>query len=135
MGINKKIFAIQENRDAAIAALDTYLDHIYRLNETFFDKDGKLLEGLTPDKQLEDLITSSKANADIFENVRQKLIEENYHFNLIEINYIGLAFFFCQCRMKNKIEDLELAIDEIKDITAVLFEGDKNLEEVIQEGN
>lgn len=38
MGINKKIFAIQENRDAAIAALDGYLDYIYNLHDMFFDE-------------------------------------------------------------------------------------------------
>lgn len=81
---------------------------------------------------MEYLIKSSKEKTDMYENIRQKLKDENFNLSLLEINYIGLAFFFSQCRMKNRIEELKIAIDEIKDITSVLFESaDPNLKEII----
>ena len=131
MGINKKIFAIQENREAAIAAIDGYLDYAYSLRDTFLDENGNLKEFLTPDANAEALIPSEE-KANIYENIRMKLKNEDFNLSLFEINYIGLAFFFSQCKMKNRIDELKIAIDEIKDINSVLFESsDPQLKEII----
>lgn len=136
MSINKKIFMIQQNREPAIAALDSYLDYIYNLHEMFFNEDNTLKEGLTHDERAEDLILSSKANAKIFESIRRKLKDKDFNLSLFEVNYIGLAFFFASSRMKNRIKELETSIKEIDDLVAILMEGaDKETIKVIEDAS
>lgn len=133
MSINKKIFIIQQNKEAAIAALNNYLDYIYSLHERFFEKDDTLKEGLTKDPAAEELILSSKNNADKFENVRRKLLDDDFNLSLSEINYIALGFLFSLIRMKNQISDLKKLSLELSDIVDILFEGTQiNTDEILK---
>lgn len=133
MSINKKIFIIQQNKEAAIAALNNYLDYIYSLHERFFEKDDTLKEGLTKDPVAEELILSSKNNADKFENVRRKLLDDDFNLSLSEINYIALGFLFSLIRMKNQISDLKKLSLELSDIIDILFEGTQiNTDEILK---
>lgn len=134
MSLNKKIYMVQQNREPAIAALDGYLDYIYSLHEMFFNEDNTLKEGLTHDARAEDLIISSKNNAEVFEKIRRKLKDGDFNLSLLEINYIGLAFFFTSSRMRNRIKELETSIREIDDLVAILMEGaDKETIKVIED--
>lgn len=133
MSINKKIFIIQQNKEAAIAALNNYLDYIYSLHERFFEKDDTLKEGLTKDPSAEELILSSKNNANKFENVRRKLLDDDFNLSLSEINYIALGFLFSLIRMKNQISDLKKLSLELSDIVDILFEGTQvNTDEILK---
>ena len=133
MSINKKIFIIQQNKEAAIAALNNYLDYIYSLHERFFEKDDTLKEGLTKDPSAEELILSSKNNADKFESVRRKLLDDDFNLSLSEINYIALGFLFSLIRMKNQISDLKKLSLELSDIVDILFEGTQvNTDEILK---
>ena len=133
MSLNKKLFAVQQNRGAAIAALDSYLDYIYDLHDKFFEENDQLKEGLVHDQRAEDLITSSKNNANKFESVRRKLLDNDFNLSLLEINYIGLAFFFTSSRMRARVKELETAIREINDVVAVLMEGiDEDTAKIIE---
>lgn len=136
MSINKKIFIIQQNREAAIASLNNYLDYIYNLHKNFFNEDDSLKPEFTHDEKLEELIISSKNNADKFENVRRKLIDEDFNLSLVEINYIALGFLFSLIRMKNQIKDLKKLSIELTDIVQILFEGTEvNPNEITQNQN
>ncbi len=133
MSINKKIFIIQQNKEPAIAALNNYLDYIYSLHERFFEKDDTLKEGLTKDPLAEELILSSKNNADKFENVRRKLLDDDFNLSLSEINYIALGFLFSLIRMKSQISDLKKLSLELSDIVDILFEGTQvNTDEILK---
>ena len=132
MSINKKIYMIQQNKEAAIAALNNYLDYIYHLHDLFFEENDQLKEGLERDEQAENLILSTKDQADRFENIRQKLINDDFNLSLTEINYIALGFLFSSIRMKKRIKDLETANRELVDLIQILFEGSEvNLKEII----
>ena len=136
MSINKKIYIIQENKSAAIAAINSYLDYIYSLHEMFFDEDGNLKDGLPPDKNAEELIQSSKTNADKFELVRNKLIGDDFNLSTTEMDYIGLAFYFVHERMTLQIKNLERAKSELSDLVEILFDGEsQELKEIINLNN
>lgn len=94
MNIEEKRKLIKENKDAAIAALNSYLDTIYKLTDTFFDKDGNRLKELPSEPKLEDFITSTKIDATRYEKVREKLIKNDFNLSLFEINEVGLAFLY-----------------------------------------
>lgn len=124
MGINKKIYVIQQNREAAVAAIESYLDYIYSLQQIFLDENMELKPDLQHDKQAEELLKSSTDNATLFEIVRAKLQKEDFNLSPIEINYIALAFFFASNRSKMQVQRLTAAIGEMQDVIEILLEGE-----------
>lgn len=60
--MTEKQTLIEKNKEAIITALNAYLDKIYNLYETYFNENGSLKEGLTPDKKLESFIKDLKNN-------------------------------------------------------------------------
>ena len=74
----EKISLIKDNRDAAIAALNTYLDKIYILIDDYFEN-GKLKEGLISDEKLEKFILELHDDTIKFESVRRKLIDNDFN--------------------------------------------------------
>ena len=84
----EKINLIRDNRDADIAALNVYLDKIYKLTDDYFE-DGKLKEGLSSDAKLEKFILELRDDANKFESVRRKLINNDFNLSLEEVNYIA----------------------------------------------
>lgn len=123
MNIDKKIFVIQGDKEATIAALNSYLDYIYNLHEMFFDENNRLRDGLQTEPELENIIISSKENAAKFEKVREKLINDDFNLSLLEINYIALAYYYARTRMEITIKNLTKAIENMKLTEAILFEG------------
>ena len=120
--MEEKIQIIKENRDAAIAALNSYLDKIYGLTDQYFTGDGKLKEGLTKDEKLEKFLLELKEDASKYESVRRKIIDEDYNLSLIDINHIALAFTYVSATWQTMIKNLTKAIEETKPIVSKLME-------------
>lgn len=123
--MEEKIQIIKDNRDAAIAALNSYLDKIYGLTDQYFISDGILKEGLTKDEKLENFLLELKEDASKYETVRRKIIDEDYNLSLIDINHIALAFTYVSATWQTMIKNLTKAIEETKPIISKLME-DKN---------
>ena len=120
--MEEKIQLIKENKDAAVAALNSYLDKIYTLTDQYFTKDNQLKEGLTKDEKLEKFLMELKNDASKYESVRRKLIDENYDLSLKEINYVALAFTYVSATWQTMIKNLTKAIEETKPIVSKLME-------------
>ena len=117
----EKINLIRDNRDVAIAALNVYLDKIYKLTDDYFE-DGKLKEGLTHDAKLEKFILELRDDASKFESVRRKLIDNDFNLSLEEVNYIALGFVYMAESWRSQIKNLTLAVEQAQAITKVLME-------------
>ena len=120
--MEEKIQLIKENKNAAIAALNSYLDKIYNLTDQYFTEDNQLKEGLTKDEKLEKFLIELKNDASKYESVRRKLIDENYDLSLKEINYVALAFTYVSTTWQTMIKNLTKAIEETKLIVSKLME-------------
>ena len=120
--MEEKIQLIKENKDAAVAALNSYLDKIYNLTDRYFTEDNQLKEGLTKDEKLEKFLMELKNDASKYESVRRKLIDENYDLSLKEINYVALAFTYVSATWQTMIKNLTKAIEETKPIVSKLME-------------
>ena len=120
--MEEKIQLIKENKDAAVAALNSYLDKIYNLTDRYFTEDNQLKEGLTKDEKLEKFLIELRNDASKYESVRRKLIDENYDLSLKEINYVALAFTYVSATWQTMIKNLTKAIEETKLIVSKLME-------------
>ena len=120
--MEEKIQLIKENKDAAVAALNSYLDKIYTLTGQYFTEDNQLKEGLTKDEKLEKFLMELRNDASKYESVRRKLIDENYDLSLKEINYVALAFTYVSATWQTMIKNLTKAIEETKPIVSKLME-------------
>lgn len=120
--MEEKIQLIKENKDAAVAALNSYLDKIYDLTDKYFTEDNQLKEGLTKDEKLEKFLMELKNDASKYESVRRKLLDENYDLSLKEINYVALAFTYVSTTWQTMIKNLTKAIEETKPIVSKLME-------------
>ena len=116
----EKINLIRDNRDAAIAALNVYLDKIYKLTDDYFE-DGKLKEGLSSDAKLEKFILELRDDAIKFESVRRKLIDNDFNLSLEEVNYIALGFVYMAESWRSQIKKLTRAVEQAQAITKVLM--------------
>jgi hypothetical protein len=116
----EKISLIKDNRDAAIAALNAYLDKIYSLIEDYFEN-GKLKEGLTPDAKLEKFILELRDDTIKFESVRRKLIDNDFNLSTVEINYIALSFVYITECWQSQIKNLTIAVQQSQEITKTLM--------------
>lgn len=116
----EKINLIRNNRDAAIAALNVYLDKIYKLTDDYFE-DGKLKEGLSSDAKLEKFILELRDDATKFESVRRKLIDNDFNLSLEEVNYIALGFVYMAESWQSQIKNLTLAVEQARTITKTLM--------------
>lgn len=123
--MEEKIQLIKENKDAAVAALNSYLDKIYNLTDQYFTEDNQLKEGLTKDEKLEKFLIELRDDASKYESVRRKIIDEDYNLSLIDINHIALAFTYVSATWQAMIKNLTKAIEETKPIISKLME-DKN---------
>ena len=116
----EKINLIRDNRDAAIAALNVYLDKIYKLTEDYFE-DGKLKEGLSSDAKLEKFILELRDDATKFESVRKKLIDNDFNLSMEEVNYVALGFVYMAESWQSQIKNLTLAVEQARTITKTLM--------------
>ena len=120
--MEEKIQLIKENKDAAVAALNSYLDKIYDLTDKYFTEDNQLKEGLTKDEKLEKFLMELRNDASKYESVRRKLLDENYDLSLKDINYVALAFTYVSATWQTMVKNLTKAIEETKPIVTKLME-------------
>ena len=120
--MEEKIQLIKENKDAAVAALNSYLDKIYNLTDRYFTEDNQLKEGLTKDEKLEKFLIELRDDASKYESVRRKLLDENYDLSLKEINYVALAFTYVSATWQTMVKNITKAIEETKPIVSKLME-------------
>ena len=112
MTVEQKIEIVKEFNEAAIAALNSYLDSLYNMTDEYFDEKGNLIEGLTPDKKVEAFIKSLRDESVKFENIRRKLINKDFKLSLYEINLIAAAFVFVSGGWEKDIAKLQKAKEE-----------------------
>lgn len=116
----EKINLIRDNRDATVAALNVYLDKIYNLTDSYFDN-GVLKKELTPDEKLQNFLLELRDDAQKFEAVRKKIIDNDFNLSLKEINYVALAFTFLSESWQNQIKNLTTAREQAQQIIKILM--------------
>lgn len=119
--MEKKLSLIKENKDAAVAAINSYLDRVYDLTDKYFNEDLSLKEGLTPDEKVERFIRELRSDCVKYESVRQKLINSDFNLSLYEINLVGLSFMYVAQIWKQQIEMLTKAKSEAENIVQSLL--------------
>lgn len=135
MSIETKIEKIKAEKESAIEALNLYLDSIYNMTDRFFDNqiqevDGEkkvvrvLKEGLEPDEKIEGFVKELNSDASAYENVRGKLLSDDFNLSLTEIARIGLAFTFAGIVIQKRVEESQKALAQIKTTIEVLMEGE-----------
>ena len=122
MTIEEKIQVVKEYKTSALAALNSYLDRIYDLTDKYFNEDGTLKEGLTRDEKLETFLLELKADAKKYEDVRKKIIDEDFNLSLKEINLIAISFVYVQTSWEKMINNLNAAIENTKLIISQLMD-------------
>ena len=126
MSIETKIEKIKAEKESAIEALNLYLDSIYNMTDRFFDNqiqevDGEkkvvrvLKEGLEPDKKIEGFVKELNSDASAYENVRGKLLSDDFNLSLTEIAGIVI---------QKRVEESQKALAQIKATIDVLMEGE-----------
>lgn len=127
--INKdqKIQIIEENKDAAIATLNSILDSIYDINEAYFNKDGSLKEGLISDEKVEFIIKDLKKDASMYESLRLKLLANDFKLSDVEIARIGLSFMYMKIFLQKQVDNLLLAKKKAQDIMTDLLSNTNEL--------
>lgn len=115
MNLQEKIEYVKKNKPTAVAALNKVLDRIYDIKDKFFDDEENLKEGLERDEKAEKELHSLFRDAEKYEEVRQKLLDDDFNLSLAEINYIGLSYFYLIANWENMIKRLRKAITEAED--------------------
>lgn len=95
------------------------------MTDKFFDENGELKKDLTKDEKFEDFLKSTRQDASNFENVRSKLLNDDFLLSIKEINYIGLGFMFSFLRIKKETDNLIKTNIELKKIIDIVMEGVK----------
>lgn len=116
--INTKIELIKENSEAALVALDSQIETTKKLikNKTLLEADDSYNE---VEKSLrEDLVNE--------ENVRDKIVKNDFNLSLFEINIVALAFFYQEKVFEKQKRTLETLISK----TNTLFQQLTEKEEV-----
>lgn len=115
MNLQEKIEYVKKNKPTAVAALNKVLDRIYDIKDKFFDDEENLKEGLERDEKAEKELHSLFRDAEKYEEVRQKLLDDDFNLSLAEVNYIGLSYFYLIANWENMIKRLRKAITEAED--------------------
>jgi hypothetical protein len=125
MTLQEKQSLIKESKEAAIAALNAYLDAVYNLTDDYFDEEGNLLDYLSEDEKLENFVKSLRSNTKDYENVRAKLINNDFNLSLFEINIVMLSFYYIDNRWKSQIEQLKIARNEAQKLIHLLIDNEE----------
>lgn len=121
MTLEEKISYIKENKKVAIAAINSVLDRIYGIKENFFDGD-ELKEGLERDEKAETELKKLFKDAEKYEKVRRKLLDDDFNLSLLEVNYVALSYFYLSTYWKKMIERLNKAINEADTALKILMD-------------
>lgn len=118
--MEEKIKLVLDNKDAALAAVESYLDKMYDLTSMFLDE-GELKEGLPRDEKAESFIKSLLDDEKNLEGIRRKLIDFPDTLDIVDVNRIGLAFFFCAENLRKQSEQLAAAQKTAEEISKAIL--------------
>ena len=121
-----KIELIEQYREPAIAALNSYLDSMYDLTDKYFDEKGNMLPLPEENEKLKNFILEVKSDTQKYENVRRKLINKDLSLSLYEINLVALSFTFTVETMKKQVKNLTDTIKVLSDLVAALMAKEEN---------
>lgn len=124
----KQIFLIQQYTEAIIAAINYYLDYICNLKDEFYDENGQLKADLESDLEAEGLIERANSKVNDFENVREKLLKQDFNLSTDEISYLGLALLFYYKVLSIKIAKENEALELSKFLVTEIFPKDIKLD-------
>lgn len=127
MELEKKQKLIQNNKDTAVAALDSYLDKLYNLTDGYKTEDGDFDSSRPLDKSIADFVKELIQDTIKFEDVRLKLLANDFNLSLYEVNLIALAYYYVTISMEHQIENAQKALAEIKPLIPQLMEENLNL--------
>lgn len=117
----EKLELVKSLKGSIETSLNVYLDKIYNLTDKYFDENGDLKSGLTPDLKLEKMLKNTRQDASNYEKVRRKIIDSDYEsLTLVDINYIALSLIYQKESMKQAILDLNKTQEQLVDIIKVL---------------
>lgn len=121
-----KIELIEQYREPAIAALNSYLDSMYNLTDPYFDEEGNMLPLPEENEKLKNFILEVKSDTQKYENVRRKLIDKDLNLSLYEISLVSLSFIFTVETMKKQVENLTETIKVLSGLAAALIAKEEN---------
>lgn len=121
--LEEKISLIKNSKDSVVAALNVYLDRIYNLTDPFFENNelidvsnineilNKNGEEVDDTKNFLDFIKSFRNSTNDFENVRKKILSDDFNLSAKDISYVEIAFTYTGAVFNRKIKELQEAIN------------------------
>lgn len=104
MTIEEKIQVVKDNKSAALAALESVTDRIYDITDTLLNNKGNLMTAEIKSYKTQQFLINLRKDAKKYENVRVKLMNDDFNLSLLEINYVALSFKFCSDNLKEQSE-------------------------------
>lgn len=108
MELTSKQKIIEEHKEDFTAALNAYLDKMYQLTDSYLE-DNERKEFLTPDEKVENFVKELIEDEKKYEDVRRKILDNDFNLSVIEIQYAALAMAYCIIRFDKHIEEVEIA--------------------------
>lgn len=108
MELTSKQKIIKEHKEDFTAALNAYLDKMYQLTDSYLE-DNERKEFLTPDEKVENFVKELIEDEKKYEDVRRKILDNDFNLSVIEIQYAALAMAYCIIRFDKHIEEVEIA--------------------------
>lgn len=125
MTLQEKAQMLEQNKEAAIAALDSVLDTYLNLTNPVFDENGNLKEHLFKDEKAKNEALNLRADIPKYDNLRLKIKNGDFSLSPSEFAYVGISFLFCRDRAMHQIEAMQKA-KELCDTLGVLFNTSEN---------
>lgn len=104
MTIEEKIQVVKDNKSAALAALESVTDRIYDITDTLLNNKGNLMTAEIKSYKTQQFLINLRKDAKKYEDVRVKLMNDDFNLSLLEINYVALSFKFCSDNLKEQSE-------------------------------
>lgn len=127
MNLQEKQELVKSHKDESIAALDKYLDCLYNTTNKFLTDKGELNEALFDSEKVTNFVKELIEDEEKYENVRRKIIDNDFNLSLTEVNLVALSFVFVDTRLKNYIESFQKVRKEISPLITQLMSADSNL--------
>jgi translation elongation factor EF-Ts len=118
---------VKSHKDESIAALDKYLDCLYNTTNKFLTDKGELNEALFDSEKVANFVKELIEDEGKYENVRRKIIDNDFNLSLTEVNLVALSFVFVDTRLKNYIKSFQKVREEISPLITQLTSADSNL--------
>lgn len=129
MNVQEKINVIKEHKADFISALNAYLDSMYNMTDSYLDENGDLKDFLEPDEKAQAFVKELLDDEKKYENVRQKILNDDFELSLYEINLAGLAMAYVAIRFSNLIEALNKTKDQATELSQLLMSADNEWRE------